>query len=130
MSDDELFNDTPETAPSLPRGKSSLRAEAINQLRKSPQYKKLRNEFRAACARKRWPDGAIGEPCWLCNGTIDYQLKHPHPYAWTLDHAVTVKENPDLILDPLNFRAAHSDCNLGRGTDDPPIDLGVPSEVW
>ena len=126
MVDENLLNDTQETAPSAPKGKTSLRAAEINQLRHSPQYKRLRTEFRAACAWKR-PDR---EPCWLCNGNIDYQLKHPHPYAWSLDHAVTVKENPDLMLDPLNFRAAHSDCNIGRGTDDPPIDLGVPSEVW
>lgn len=127
---DDIYDDTQESAPSLPRGKTAMRAEKINQLRHSPQYKRLRNEFRNACARKRHADGTTGEPCWLCNGTIDYQLKHPHPYAFTLDHAVTVKENPDMMLDPLNFRAAHSDCNLGRGTDDPPIDLGVPSEVW
>jgi hypothetical protein len=126
----DVYQDTKESAPSIPRGKTSLRAEQINQMRHSPQYKKLRNEFRAACARQRHQDGSTGEPCWLCNGTIDYQLKHPHPYAFTLDHAITVKENPDMMMDPLNFRAAHSDCNLGRGTDDPPIDLGVPSEVW
>ena len=130
MADEEIFNDTQETAPSLPKGKTALRSEQINQLRHSPQYKRLRSEFRAACSRKRHPDGSFGEPCWLCNGSIDYQLKHPHPYAFSLDHAVTVKENPALMLDPQNFRASHSDCNSGRGTDDPPIDLGVPSEVW
>ena len=127
---DSAFDDTQETAPSLPRGKTALRAETINGLRHSPQYKKLRAEFRAACARKRHADGSLGEFCWLCNGAIDYQLKYPHPYSFSLDHAITVKENPDLMLDPLNFRASHSDCNIGRGTDDPPIDMGVPSERW
>ena len=124
------FDDTQETEPSKPRGKTALRSAQIEKIRHSPQYKRLRNEFRARCARYRNKDGSTGEPCWLCNGTIDYALSHPHPYAFSLDHAITAKENPDLLMDPLNFRASHADCNMARGTDDPPLDLGVPSETW
>ncbi len=32
--------------------------------------------------------------------------------------------------DPLNFRHSHYDCNIGRGTDEPSIDIGEPSEIW
>lgn len=65
-----------------------------------------------------------------CNSDIDYKLAYPHPYSWSLDHAITVKERPDLLLDPLNFRHSHHDCNQQRGTDDPKLDIGEPSEVW
>jgi hypothetical protein len=47
-----------------------------------------------------------------------------------LDHAIPARDNPALMLDPRNFRSAHFGCNDLRGTDGPPIDLGVPSEVW
>lgn len=127
---DDPFNDTLEGAPVAVRGKSQIRAAEANALRKSPQYKKLKAEFRAQCARKRWPDGTIGERCWLCGDAIEYTLDYPHPYSWSLDHAITIKENPALAMDPLNFRPSHLDCNVGRGTDEPKLDLGSPSEVW
>lgn len=124
------YNDTPEGAPSMPRGAATISAQRATEIRKSPQYKKLRQEFRAACARKRFSDGSTGEPCHLCGTEIDYRLSYPHPYAWSLDHALTVKEHPELAMDPLNFRASHHDCNLRRGTDDPTSDIGKPSEIW
>jgi len=130
MADESVYNDTLETAPSVPKGATAKRASDANAIRKSPLYKKLKSEFRAACARKRFPDGGVGEPCWLCGDSIDYKMGYPHPYSWSLDHAVTVKENPGLAMDPLNFRASHLDCNVGRGTDDPKLDLGTPSEAW
>jgi hypothetical protein len=129
MTKDE-YADTPETAPVVARGKSAIRATEAKALRRSPQFKRMKSEFRAACSRKRWPDGGVGEPCWLCGDKIDYRLDYPHPYSWSLDHAITVKENPGLVMDPLNFRSSHLDCNIGRGTDDPKMDIGTPSETW
>ena len=124
------YEDTPESAPSRPRGAATISAQRANDIRKSPAFKKLKVEFRASCSRKRFSDGSTGEPCWLCGTTIDYRLAYPHPYSFSLDHAVTVKERPELAMDPLNFRASHLDCNIARGTDDPKIDIGTPSEVW
>lgn len=65
-----------------------------------------------------------------CGRSIDFRLQYPHPYSWSLDHAVTVKEAPQLIMDPNNFRSSCLDCNTERGTDDPKLDLGIPSECW
>lgn len=127
---ENFWDDTPETAPSRPRGAASISAQRATDIRKSPQYKKLRESFRAQCARKRFSDGKVGEPCWLCGTDIDYRLSYPHPHAWSLDHAITVKERPELAMDVQNFRASHADCNLRRGTDDPTIDIGVASEYW
>ena len=124
------YDDTLESAPSLPRGAARISAQRATEIRKSPQYKKAREKFRADCARRRFPDGNTGEPCWLCGTTVDYRLAYPHPYSWSLDHAVTVKERPELALDVVNFRASHLDCNMRRGSDDPAIEIGAPSEVW
>ncbi len=130
MTDAMDFLDTPETAPVVPRTQRSIDAEKVRELRNSPVFKKLKDSFRAECARQRNLDGSVGAPCWLCNGDINYKLQYPHPYSWSLDHAVTVKENPNLLMDRENFRASHLDCNIARGTDDPPIDIGKPSEMW
>lgn len=130
MSSTTDYDDTLEGAPSRPRGAATISAQRATEIRKSQQYKKARADFRAACARKRFSDGSVGEPCWLCGTQIDYRLAYPHPYSWSLDHAITVKERPELALDALNFRASHLDCNIARGTDDPKIDIGTPSELW
>jgi hypothetical protein len=66
----------------------------------------------------------------LCGQPIDYRLKFPHPRSWSLDHVVPVKENPAMMLNASNWRSAHLDCNNHRQTDEPPIDLRIPSEVW
>lgn len=69
------------------------------------------------------------EATFIANGLLSHN-SYPHPYSFSLDHAITVKERPELALDPLNFRASHLDCNIARGTDDPKIDIGTPSELW
>jgi hypothetical protein len=121
--DDTVYFDTEETAPAVPRTKASLDAAKIRELRNSPPFKSLKEKFRAVCARN-------DEPCWLCREPIDYKLTYPHPLSWSLDHKISVKERPDLLMDWENFAASHLDCNLRRGTDDPAIDLGKPSEDW
>jgi hypothetical protein len=130
IQDESIYYDTAETAPVIAKSQRSIDAATARELRDSTIGKKLKAKFREECSRQRNPDGSKGAPCWLCGGTLDYRLKAPHPSSWSLDHAKTVKERPDLVLDPMNFRAAHLDCNFGRGTDEPKIDIGEPSELW
>lgn len=127
---EDAYNDTIETAPVIPRGRHSINAQKARELRDSSEFKRLKAAFRAEGARQRNPDGSAGAPCWLCGSDIMWKLKYPHPSSWSLDHAITVKERPDLLMDPLNFRHAHLDCNMGRGSDEPNIDIGKPTESW
>jgi hypothetical protein len=123
------YDDTPEGAPAVPKTMAKIHSAEVRKIRSSHTYLKLREQFRFS-EQHRWVDGKEGAPCWLCGGDIDYQLQYPHPYSWSLDHAITVKEHPELMLDQNNFRSSHHDCNQQRGTDDPKLDLGVPSEIW
>jgi hypothetical protein len=125
----DVFDDTPEGAPPFPRTQASLQSEAMRKLLTSNEYRALRKQFRFD-EEHRWVGKRQGAPCWLCGGDIDYRLSYPHPYSWSLDHALTVKERPDLALDRNNFRSSHLDCNRQRGTDDPKLDIGNPSEIW
>lgn len=125
----DVYDDTPEGAPPVPMGRSQIKSAELRKIRSSHQYQTARADFRFH-EEHRWFDGKQGAPCWLCGGDIDYRLQYPHPYSWSLDHAVTVKEDPSKILDVNNFRSSHHDCNQERGTDDPKLDIGEPSEVW
>jgi hypothetical protein len=125
----DLYDDTPEGAPPVPRTMASIQAAEVRRMRSSHQYQALRAQFRHD-EELRWVEGRRGAPCWLCGNDIDYRLQHPHPYSWSLDHAVPVHERPELLKDVGNFRSAHLDCNQQRGTDDPALDIGVPSEIW
>ena len=126
---DEL-DDTPESAPPVPRTAASINASKIRSLRESPQYKARKKDFRDECARFRSPEGVVGKPCWLCGNAIDYKLAYPHPLSWSVDHILTAKERPDLLMDVSNWAASHLDCNIRRGSDAPVLDIGQPSEVW
>lgn len=128
--EDAEFFDTPETAPAMPRTQKAVTAQKARDLRDSKQFKELRTKFRNECARHRNEDGSTGAPCHLCGDDIDYRLQYPHPQAFELDHIKTVKERPDLVLDYNNFAPSHHSCNQERGTDDPPLQLGEPSEIW
>ena len=125
MTDDDeaLLNDTPETAPAMPRGQRVINAERSKELRESSQFKALKAKFRADCAR-------TNAECHLCQDVIDYRLQHPHPQSFSVDHIVTVKENPALLMDINNLAASHLDCNLCRNSDEIPLALGSASEVW
>ena len=124
-----IYDDTPETAPRIqtPLG---VKTAAIRAVRESHQYKGARDQYRFRAAAHHNPDGSKGEHCWLCGEPIDYRLRSPHPRSWSLDHAIPVKEQPALMLNPRNFRSAHRECNDHRGTDAPRIELGEPSEIW
>lgn len=132
MSDDEWeYDDRPEGSTGAPQpGPRHVDKDVLRQQKKSKTYQDARKRFRDNGSRQRNPDGSTGAPCWLCNENIWYRLAWPHPLSWSLDHALTVKERPDLFLVEENWRHSHWGCNDARGTDDPPIDLGVPSEEW
>lgn len=131
LYDDVSPDDSP---PVLPDHIVAMTTINVDQIRESAAYKRQRAEFRLQCSKMSMPlpDGSMskGAPCWLCNQPIDYRLSHPHPECWSLDHAKTVKEAPELIMDVANWRASHLDCNQRRGTDEPFIDLGEPSRMW
>lgn len=123
------YDDTPEGAPAIPKGRAQIKSTELRRIRSSHKYQTLRAQFRFE-QENLWINGKKGAPCWLCGSDIDYRLAYPHPYSWSLDHAITVKEDPSKIMDVGNFRSSHLDCNTERGTDDPKLDIGQPSEVW
>jgi hypothetical protein len=129
VSSTDVYQDTPETAPAavVP---AQLQSAEIRRIRSSHQYQDAVARFRLECSTHRNNDGTHGAHCWLDGDPIDYRLKGPHPLSFSLDHAIPIRERPDLILDPGNFRPSHLDCNCRRGTDEPALDLGEPSEVW
>lgn len=126
-ADEDVYFDTPETVPVIAR---QHRPVDVTKIRESREYKRLKAKFRDAGSRHRNPDGTTGAPCHLCGGDIRYSLKWPHPQSHSVDHAKTVKEAPELIADVNNWRHAHLDCNLRRGTDEAPLNIGEPSEDW
>ena len=123
------YQDTPETAP-ITRTPGQVMAAEIRRRRSSHAYQDAVARFRLVCSTHHNEDGTKGARCWLDDQAIDYRLKFPHPLSFSLDHAIPVTERPDLMLDENNFRPSHMDCNSRRGTDEPALDLGVPSEVW
>jgi 5-methylcytosine-specific restriction endonuclease McrA len=124
-----IFDDTPETAPKI---KSTLPSKKAikRKMRSSLEYQNAREQYLTRARAHRNPDGSLGEHCWLCGNPIDYRLKFPHPKSWSLDHLIPLDDNPRLLLDSRNFRSSHLDCNRHRGSNEPPLDLGVPSEIW
>lgn len=143
--DDEFYDDESDHAPvpgaleDMPAAAADLKTtydkERMDAIRASSEYQNARTAFRKDCAKMHvpMPDGSIsdGAPCFNCGREIDYNLKHPHPESWSLEHIKTVKEAPHLILDLGNWASSHLDCNQRRGTDDEfALDIGVPSELW
>jgi hypothetical protein len=121
--DESAYLDTLETAPVAPRTQRSIDAQKVREQRETREYKEFKTRFRATCAREK-------RPCHLCNGDIDYSLRYPHPLSFSMDHLIPVKERPELLMDRNNVAASHLDENIGRGTDEPSLDTGLPSETW
>lgn len=48
-------------------------------------------------------------PCGICEGEIDYSLRHPHPRSFVVDHILPLNKGGTDTLD--NKQAAHRDCN-------------------
>lgn len=57
---------------------------------------------------------AMGLPCHICGGEIDYSLPAGHPMSFELDELVPVSRGGDP-LDPSNIAPAHRICNERRG---------------
>ncbi|CQD21596.1 hypothetical protein BN970_05062 [Mycolicibacterium conceptionense] len=91
--------------------------------RSQRHYKSAKAEFRRECED-------LHAECWLCFEPINYSLPSGHPESFSVDHAKTVKDHPELGDDPANFRPSHLLCNQRRGDDEPHIDIGEPSEDW
>lgn len=116
------YDDTPEAAP-LRFGAERVTTAKLDKIIHSDAYKKKRARFRAECKLAK-------RPCHICGEPIDYRLQEPHPYSWTLDHIKAKADFPELVMEINNWAGAHRDCNVRKGSDEPPLDLGVPSEVW
>jgi hypothetical protein len=123
------YDDRPEAATAIAAGQKVWSEGAWRELsaadvdRQSTEYRNARAEFRAECEHHL-------KVCFLCQKPIDYRLKYPHPDSWSLEHVKTVQEAPELFMDRNNWESSHLDCNRRRGTDEPHMDLGQPSELW
>jgi 5-methylcytosine-specific restriction endonuclease McrA len=53
--------------------------------------------------------------CHICGKPIDRLLPARHRLSWTLDHVISIKERPDLALEPSNLKPAHWGCNSAKG---------------
>jgi len=128
VSDEAAFLDTPETDESI----VWVRKPVSKRLRSSHEYRTAHDQYRTQCMLARQPDGSAGDPCCICTEPIDYGLIYPHPLSWSLEHYLSVKDHPELLLDKNNWGSAHFICNSLKGPDELQTnsDLGVPSEDW
>lgn len=70
-------------------------------------WQKATAPFRNACALN-------AAPCALCGKPIDYTLRSPNRWAFTVDHIVA-RWAGGQPLDPRNWQPAHQSCNSSRG---------------
>lgn len=71
--------------------------------------------------------GAMGLPCHICGGPIDYSLPAGHPMAYELDELRPVSRWREFgypsaaaaALDPGNVAPSHRSCNQRRGNKMP-----------
>jgi hypothetical protein len=124
---EQLYSDVPETDASI---KWVRRPVNTRTIRSSQEYKAGREQYRAQCAVHRNPDGSVGAPCVIDGEPIDYSLQYPHPLSWSLEHIVSVKDRPELLMDRNNWASAHFGCNSMKGPDELVPDTGEPSEDW
>jgi hypothetical protein len=82
-----------------------------------------------ACRRSSGTVSGGSSPNWICrvhicgaaarDGTIDYSLKRPHPWAYELDHICAVDDAPpgfDYDADE-NLAPSHAHCNRSRSSN-------------
>lgn len=133
MSD--FLDDTPETDDSIEWVRRPVNTRTI---RSTHEYKTGREQYRIECQVRRQPDGTKGDPCVICvdqgindgHERINYSLQYPHPYSWSLEHPISVKEHPELLMERNNWASAHFACNSMKGPDELIADTGEPSEEW
>ncbi|WP_082921009.1 HNH endonuclease [Rhodococcus sp. HS-D2] len=69
----------------------------------------LRRRHRRYIARNK-------PPCHLCGEPINYDLKHPDPMSFVVDHVIAISRGGSDDLD--NKAASHKVCNESRGNRD------------
>ena len=127
MSDSDIFLDTPETDSTI----AWVRQPVNNRkIRSNHQYKTMREQYRIECMVRRQADGSKGDPCCICSEPISYSLQYPHPLSWSLEHLISVKDRPDLLLDKNNYGSSHMLCNSLKGPDELIADTGEKSADW
>ena len=52
-------------------------------------------------------------PCALCHHPINYELTYPHPYSFSVDHAIPRSYAPHAD-ETIGLRPAHLVCNQRR----------------
>lgn len=76
---------------------------------------------------------ALGLPCALCGGQIDYSLPAGHPMSYELDEIVPVSLGGSPV-DIDNVQPAHRICNQRKGNRLAPLRAGqtpiVNSQDW
>ena len=62
---------------------------------------------------------ASGNPCMHCGQPVDLELKHPHPYSFSVEHhpipVIDLEPGHPLITDPSNTHSSHLRCNIASG---------------
>ena len=127
MSDSDIFSDTPETDSTIARVRQPVNNRKI---RSNHTYKTMREQYRVECQVRRQADGSKGDPCVICREPINYDYAYPHPLSWSLEHTISVKDRPDLLLDKNNWASAPGLCNSLKGPDELVPDTGEPSMDW
>lgn len=118
---DAYYDDTLESDPRIRRPNVD-----VNAIRSSRVYRNARAEYRRECAVRR-------APCIVCAEPINYGLKYPNPYSWSLEHLKALKHHPELALDRRNWGSSHLTCNRWKASEEFPEvenELGVASEEW
>jgi hypothetical protein len=121
------FDDVPETDKTIAWVRRPVNTRTI---RSNYQYQTMREQYRIECQLHRQADGSKGDPCVICTERIDYALAYPHPLSWSLEHLISVKERPELLLAKNNWASAHFGCNSMKGPEELIADTGDPSEEW
>lgn len=56
---------------------------------------------------------ALQPPCAICGLPINYELKHPNPWSFTIDHIIPISRGGTTDED--NLQPAHFKCNRLKG---------------
>jgi 5-methylcytosine-specific restriction endonuclease McrA len=74
---------------------------------------------------------AVNAACALCGQrTIQYDGEPNLPDSFELDHKVSRKRRPDLIMVDSNAQPSHVRCNRGKSAGDAAPSLGSMDEDW
>ena len=55
----------------------------------------------------------MGAPCHICGLPINYDLKPPNPWSFTMDHIIPISKGGPTTQE--NLAAAHRKCNRAKG---------------